>query len=149
MLQLQEIRTLILQVSETEINKRNNNWIRKSRTEIRTEKKSILKQVFFLEHIYEINLSIIDFSQLMNEKSFTVSCQIIQNEYEIILKALVDSEADDLVFINIFCAIEVTKFFNTTVIYLNTSCSVHEYDEKSDIIIIHMIILHLVVNDCH
>ena len=83
----------------------------------------------------------------MNEKSFTVSCQIAQNEYEIILKALADSETDDFVFINTLCAIEVTKFFNTTVIYLNISCSVHEYDEKSDVIIIYMIIFYLVMND--
>ena len=85
----------------------------------------------------------------MSEKNFTISCQIAQNEYEIILKALADSETDDFVFINTLCAIEVTKFFNTTVIYLNISCSVHEYDEKSDIIIMYKMIFHLVINDHH
>src|SRR5438034_8903275 len=122
---------------KTEINKRNNSQTRKSKTEIRTEKRLILKQVFFLKHIYKINLSIIDFSQLMSEKNFTISCQIAQNKYEIILKILADSEADDFVFINTFCTIEAVKFFNTTIIHLNTSCSVHEYDEKSDAAVIH------------
>ena len=100
-------------MSETETDRKNNNWIRKNKTEIRIIKKSILEQVFFLEYIYEIDLSIINFSQLMSEKRFTISCQITQNEYEIILKILADSEVDDFIFINIFCTIKIVKFFNT------------------------------------
>ena len=90
----------------------------------------------------EINLCFIDFCQLLKEKSFILSCQIIKNEFDISLKTLTDSEANDFIFINIFCIIDAVKFLNITVICLSTSVPVTEYDDKPDSAIIHVIMLH-------
>ena len=79
----------------------------------------------------------------MSEKFFIITCQIIKNEFDILIKALADFRANNLVFINIFCVIDAAKFLNITVICLPTSVSVTDYDEKSDIIITHAIMLHL------
>ena len=90
----------------------------------------------------EINLCFINLHQLLEEKNFILSCQIIKNEFDISLKTLADFEANDFIFINIFCIIDAVKFFNITIICLSTSASITEYDDKSDSAVIHVIMLH-------
>jgi hypothetical protein len=109
-------------------------------------KRATLGQVSFLGHTYEIGLSTIDLNQLMGGKSFTVSYQKARNGSVIALKALADSGAGGLVFINTSCAIEAAKFFNTAVAWLKQPCPVRGYDEKPDATVTHAIILHLVVD---
>ena len=90
----------------------------------------------------EINLCSINFCQLLEEKSFILSCQIIKNEFDISLKVLADSETNDFIFINIFCVIDVIKFLNITVTCLNISAFIMKYDDKSNSVVIYIIILH-------
>ena len=103
--------------------------------------KKILNQVFFLENMFEIDLCLINFYQLLEEKSFILSYQIIKNEFDILLKILVNFEANDFIFINIFCIINVIKFLNI-IICLSISAFIMKYDDKSNLTIIHIIVLH-------
>jgi hypothetical protein len=84
----------------------------------------------------------------MSERSFIILCQIVRNKYNIFLKALANSEANNLVFINISLIIDVAKFFNIIVVYLKISCSIKEYNNKFSTTIIYIIILYLKMNDC-
>ena len=112
-----------------------------------TDKREILDQVFFLKSVLEINLCSIDLHQLLEEKSFILLCQIIKNEFDISLKAFTDSEANDFIFINTFCVIDVIKFLNITVICLSISVSVTRYDSKSDSAVTHIIVLHFQIDE--
>ena len=91
----------------------------------------------------EIDLCSINFCQLLEEKSFILLCQIIKNEFDISLKTLADFEANSLIFINIFCIIDVIKFLNIT----STSVLITEYDDKLDSAVIHIIVLHFQINE--
>ena len=82
----------------------------------------------------------------MGGKSFTVSCQIARNGYGITLKALADSGAGGLVFINTPCAIEAAKFFNTTVVRLKNPCPVRGYNGEPGNAVTYIIILHLIMD---
>ena len=83
----------------------------------------------------------------MKEKSFILSYQIIKNEFDISLKILADFKANNLIFINIFCIINVIKFLNITVICLSTSASVMKYNDKSDSAVTHIIVLYFQINE--
>ena len=97
----------------------------------------------YLKLIYTLLI----FYQLLEEKIFILSCQIIKNEFDISLKILADFKANNLIFINIFCIINAIKFLNITVICLSTSASVMKYNDKSDSAIIHIIMLHFQINE--
>ena len=90
----------------------------------------------------EIDLCSINFCQLLEEKSFILSCQIAKNEFDISLKTLADSETNDFIFINIFCVIDAAKFLNITVTCLSISALIMRYDSKSDSAVIYIIVLH-------
>jgi len=62
------------------------------------------------------------------------------------LKALIDSEANESIFINISVAINAAKFFWTIVVSLNSDCCICGYDGKTEEQITHAIILHLAVD---
>jgi len=64
------------------------------------------------------------------------------------LKALVNSGANESIFINTSVAINAAKFFQTTVVLLNSDCHICGYDGKTEEQITHAIILHLAVDKC-
>jgi len=64
------------------------------------------------------------------------------------LKALVNSGANGFIFINTLVAINAAKFFQTTVVPLNSNCHICGYDGKTEEWITHAIILHLAVDGC-
>ena len=97
----------------------------------------------------EIDLYSINFHQLLEEKSFILSYQIIKNEFDISLKIFADFRTNNFIFINIFCVIDAVKFFNITVICLSIPVSVTEYDDKSNSAVTHTIVLHFWINEWH
>jgi len=48
------------------------------------------------------------------------------------LKALVNSGANGFIFINTLVAINAAKFFQTTVVPLNSNCHICGYDGKTE-----------------
>ena len=95
----------------------------------------------------EIDLCFINLHQLLEEKSFILSCQIAKNEFDISLKTLANSEINSFIFINIFCIIDVVKFLNITIIHLNIPAFIMRYDDKSDSAVTHIIVLHFQINE--
>ena len=109
-------------------------------------KRDALREVSFLGQTYEIDLATMDLSQLMGGRDFTIPCRISRNGYSIALKALVDTGANGLLFINTPCAMEAIRFFNTTVVPLKKQCPVLGFDGKAGRPITQVIILHFLVD---
>ncbi len=118
-----------------------------SRTRTRIKKKPILKQISFLGYTYKIELSIINLNQLISGKSFTILYQITRNRYGIILKIFINFKINNLIFINTPCVIKTVKFFNIIIIHLKNPYPIHEYNKEPGVIITHIIILHLIINE--
>ena len=110
------------------------------------ENRDALREVSFLGQTYEIDLATMDLSQLMGGRDFTIPCRISRNGYSIALKALVDTGANGLLFINTPCAMEAIRFFNTTVVPLKKQCPVLGFDGKAGRPITQVIILHFQVD---
>jgi len=85
-------------------------------------------------------------SKLLDSNHFIVLSYILRNGLSVKLKALIDSEANRSVFINTSCAIDVAKYFQTSVVPLNSNCCIQGYNNQTEEQITHTIILHLTVN---
>jgi len=87
-------------------------------------------------------------SKLLDGNHFIVLNHISRNELSVELKALVNSGANRSIFINTSCARDVAKYFQTSVVLLNSDCHIQGYDGQTEEQITHTIILHLAVDGC-
>ncbi len=78
-----------------------------------------------------INLFEINLSQLMSNNHFIISCTLLKNEIDIIIKFLANFKANEFAFLNTSFVINLSKFLNIYIKKLLTSIQVKEYNEKS------------------
>jgi len=72
----------------------------------------------------------IDLSQLMGGRHFTIPCTISRNGYGIDLHALADTGANGFAFIDTACAIDTAKFLNLEATPLKEPIAVKGFDGK-------------------
>jgi len=87
-------------------------------------------------------------SKLLSGNHFVVLSHVSRNGLSVELKVLVNSGANGSVFINTSCARDVAKYFQTSVVPLNSDCRIWGYDGQTEEQITHAIILHLAVDGC-
>ena len=87
-------------------------------------------------------------SKLLSSNHFVVLNHVLRNGLSVELKALVNSGANRSIFINTSCARDVAKYFQTSVMPLNSDCCIWDYDGQTEEQITHTIILHLAVDGC-
>lgn len=88
----------------------------------------------------------LNMSKLLGSNHFIVLSHVSRNGLSVELKALVDSGANGSVFINTSCARDVAKYFQTSVVPLNSNCCIWGYNGQTEEQITYAIILHLAVN---
>src|SRR5208282_4967836 len=88
----------------------------------------------------------IDLSQLMGGKHFTIPCTISHNGYGIDLHALADTGANGFAFIDTACAIDVAKFLNIKATRLEEPIAVKGFDGKRGHAVSHILTLHLSID---
>ncbi len=62
-----------------------------------------------------INLFKINLSQLISNNHFIISCTLLKNEINIIIKSFANFKANEFSFLNTFFAINLSKFLNIRV----------------------------------
>jgi hypothetical protein len=75
------------------------------------KKSQTLKQAFFLK-LNSINLCNFDLSQLVKESSLTMSCIISKNKLRIKTCTLINTKANDYIFINYKLIKKASQFLN-------------------------------------
>jgi len=88
----------------------------------------------------------IDLSQLIGGKHFTIPCTISHNGYGIDLHALADTRANGFAFIDTACAIDTAKFLNITATQLEKPIAVKGFDGKQGHAVTHILTLHLSID---
>lgn len=96
----------------------------------------------------EVSLCGIDLSQLIGREkdSFTIPIKIAKNIHSISAKALADTGANGLAFMNTDFAILLSKFLKVRTHRLSDSCEVRGYDGKQASPITHVVIFTLIVD---
>jgi len=88
----------------------------------------------------------IDLSQLMGGRHFTIPYTISRNRYGIDLHALTNTRANGFAFINTACAINTAKFLNIEAIPLKEPIAVKGFDGKWGHAVTHILTLHLSID---
>jgi Aspartyl protease len=88
----------------------------------------------------------IDLSQLMGGRHFTIPCTISHNGYRIDLHALADTGANGFAFIDTACAIDTAKFLNIKATKLKEPIAVKGFDGKQGYAVTHFLTLHLSID---
>jgi len=86
-------------------------------------------------------------SKLLSSNHFVILNHVSRNGLSVELKALVNSGANRSIFINTSCARDVTKYFQTLIMPLNSDCCIWGYNSQTEEQITHTIILHLAVDE--
>ena len=88
----------------------------------------------------------IDLSQLMGGKHFTIPCTISRNGHGIDLHALVDTGANGFAFIDTACAIDTAKFLNIKTTPLKEPIAVKGFDGNRGHAVTHILSLNLSID---
>jgi hypothetical protein len=88
----------------------------------------------------------IDLSQLMGGRHFTIPCTISHNGYGIDLYALADTGANGFAFIDTACAIDTAKFLNIKATELKEPIAVKGFDGKQGYAVTYFLTLHLSID---
>ena len=88
----------------------------------------------------------IDLSKLLGGQGFNVHSQIAYNGLSLPMTTLADTGANDFLFIDTQWAIEIVKYFEIPTIQLRTAAGTKGFNEQSETLITHAIMLHLVID---
>ena len=88
----------------------------------------------------------IDLSKLLGGQGFNVHSQIAYNGLSFSMAILADTGANDFLFIDTQQAIEIVKYFEISIIQLRTAAGTKEFNEQSETLITHAIMLHLIID---
>ena len=84
---------------------------------------------------------------LHKRQGFNVHSQIAYNGLSFSMTTLVNTEANDFLFIDIQQAVEIAKFFKIPITQLKTTAGTKEFNRQSETSITHAIMLHLVIDE--
>jgi hypothetical protein len=89
---------------------------------------------------------LVDLTQLIGGKHFTVPCTLSFNGYGVKTLALADSGANGFLFIDTKCAHDLSKYLNLEYEILKTPCPVKGYDGKPGTPVTKVVYLHLSID---
>ena len=93
-----------------------------------------------------VDLSVLDLSQLIRGKSFTVTSQVGKNGYSVRTNSLVDTGANGHAFIDTACAIDIAKFCQAYAYPLKEAGYIKGYDGQTRKSVTHVIFLNLLID---